>query len=89
MAAWTIVYHAEALEDLDRLPENWKARIVKKVKLLAENPYALNNNVKALKGMENRTYRLRVGDWRVIYELRDGIVVILVLRIGSRGSVYE
>jgi mRNA interferase RelE/StbE len=39
--------------------------------------------------VEERQYRLRVGDWRVIYELRDGQMLVLVLKIGSRGSVYD
>ena len=54
---------------------------------LARDPYAPNANVKALKGRP--AYRLRVGDWRAIYELDKGRVVVLVLDIGPRGSIYE
>ncbi|MEI7465120.1 MAG: type II toxin-antitoxin system RelE/ParE family toxin [Burkholderiales bacterium] len=34
-------------------------------------------------------YRLRVGDWRVIYDVESDRLVVRVLRIGSRGGVYE
>jgi mRNA interferase RelE/StbE len=87
--SWTVTYTSQAARELDRLPGNMKTRILAKVRLLAEAPYAPNNNVKALKGVEERQYRLRVGDWRVIYELRDGQMLVLVLKIGSRGSVYD
>jgi len=40
--------------------------------------------------MQNRDgYRLRVGDWRVIYDIQKEKVVILVLKIASRGEVYR
>jgi len=34
-------------------------------------------------------YRLRVGDWRVIYELQDAVMTVLVVRVGHRGDVYR
>jgi mRNA interferase RelE/StbE len=44
-------------------------------------------NVKAMKGQ--RRYRLRVGDWRVIYELHDDLLLILVVPVGHRREVYR
>ena len=71
---------------LARLPANWQKRIVAKIKEVAENPYAPNNNLKKLQGREG--YRLRIGDWRVIYELLDDELVMLVLELGARGGIY-
>lgn len=71
---------------LVKLPVNWQRRIVAKVKQVAVDPYAPNNNLKKLHGRAG--YRLRVGDWRVIYELHDDRLVMLVLDIGPRGSAY-
>jgi mRNA interferase RelE/StbE len=69
-----------------RLPVNWQKRIVAKIKEVARSPYTANNNLTKLQGRE--AYRLRVGDWRVIYELHDDRLVMLVLEIGPRGGIY-
>jgi len=66
------------------MPANEATRVIAKIELYAEDPAALSNNVKALKGRDG--IRLRVGDWRVIME--DG-VILAVLEIGARGSVYD
>lgn len=62
------------------------ARLIRsKIEQYAEAPASLANNVKKLQGRDG--YRLRVGDWRVIFD-QDG-VVLDVLQIGPRGSIYE
>lgn len=66
------------------MPAPTAALIRAKVGLYAEDPAALANNVKALKGSD--AIRLRVGDWRVIME--DG-VVLNVLDVGPRGGIYD
>ncbi|MGB3805184.1 MAG: type II toxin-antitoxin system RelE/ParE family toxin [Sphingopyxis granuli] len=66
------------------MPANTARLIRSKIEQYASDPASLANNVKALKGRD--AVRLRVGDWRVIME--DGVVVA-VLEIGSRGSIYE
>jgi mRNA interferase RelE/StbE len=69
------------------LPKNAQRTIEKKIELLALDPYARNNNVKRLEGRSG--YRLRVGDWRVIYDLNDATVTLLLLEIGARGGIYK
>ena len=79
-----ISYTRTALKALRRMPASTAALIRAKVGLYAEDPAALANNVKALKGSD--AIRLRVGDWRVIME--DG-VVLNVLDVGPRGGIYD
>jgi mRNA interferase RelE/StbE len=75
-----------AIRGLRRMPAN-AARLVRaKLDQLAVNPTRAPN-VKPLKGRPG--YRLRVGDWRVIYELDQGQRRLIVLDIGSRGSIYD
>ena len=69
------------------MPRTTAILIRDKLRELATDPYAPNNNVKKLQGREG--YRLRVGAWRVIYEIRDGQMIILVLDIGPRGGIYR
>jgi mRNA interferase RelE/StbE len=80
-----ISYTRQALKALRRMPANMAQRIIAKIEQYAEEPESQANNVKALKGREG--IRLRVGDWRVI--MNDDGVVLAVLEIGPRGSVYE
>ena len=67
------------------MPADTAQRIIAKIEQYAQDPETKANNVTALKGREG--IRLRVGDWRVI--MNDDGVVLAVLEIGPRGSVYE
>jgi len=80
-----ISYTRQALKALRRMPADMAERIMAKIEQYAQEPESQANNVKALKGREG--FRLRVGDWRVI--MNDDGVVLAVLEIGPRGSVYE
>ena len=80
-----ISYTRQALKALRRMPADTAQRIIAKIEQYAQEPETQANNVTALKGREG--IRLRVGDWRVIMN-GDG-VVLAVLEIGPRGSVYE
>ena len=84
---YKVQYRASATKMLRRMPRNVAKTVVRKIGQLAVSPYAPNNNVTRLKGEEG--YRLRVGDWRVLYEIHDDVLVIEIIKIGSRGGVYR
>lgn len=73
-----------AVKDLDRLEPPVRARIVRSLRDLASNPL---RRARKLSDPRLGTYRLRVGDWRVIFDI-DGDSV-LVLRIGHRREIYR
>ncbi len=79
-----ISYTRAALKVLRKMPADTTERIIGKIEQYAEDPASQVNNVTALKGREG--IRLRVGDWRVI--MNDEGVVLAVLDIGPRGSIY-
>ena len=81
-----ITYSKDALRTLRRMPTNVAATIRAKVEQYATDPATLTNNVKALKG-EPGVFRLRVGDWRVLFT-EDG-EVLAIIRIAPRGAAYE
>lgn len=67
------------------MPANLSALIRSKVDAYATDPASLENNVTKLVGRDG--FRLRVGDWRVIFD--DDGAVIAVVKIGPRGDVYD
>lgn len=83
---YTVVTTRAFAKALARLPVNWQKRIVDKIKEIAADPYARHNNVTRLQGRE--AYRLRIGDWRVIYELHDDRLELWALEVGARGGIY-
>lgn len=84
---YEIVFSRRALKELSKLPKDVIQRIREKLEQIALDPYGQHNNVTKLTNRPG--YRLHIGDWRVIYELQDDQLVILVLRIASRGEVYR
>ena len=84
---WSVTYTADAVRALSGMDQVIAKRIRVKILALALDPKAPNNNVKKLTGVAG--YRLRVGDWRVIYTLKQQILTIIVVRIGHRSEIYE
>jgi mRNA interferase RelE/StbE len=84
---YTVNYTKSAAKTLHKLPRNVSALIVGKINQYAADPASQGANVKKLSGAES--YRLRVGDWRVLFTIDNGVMVITILAIGSRGSIYE
>ncbi len=68
-----------------RMPANEAKRIRKKIEAYAEDPASQANNVVRLKGRNG--FRLRVGDWRVIFDKQGNVMAILA--VGPRGGIYE
>ena len=84
---YQILFTKQADRALRKMSRNTARLIREKLDQLAQNPYAQNPNVTKLQARPG--YRLRVGDWRVIYEIEDDRLIILVLKIAPRGGVYR
>ncbi len=82
---WTVKFTNRAVKARDRLPPEMRRRILKALQQLAEDPYSARN-VKALQGIDG--FRLRVGEYRVLYTLEDDILVVQVIRIAHRSAAY-
>jgi mRNA interferase RelE/StbE len=84
---YEILFSKQADKTLRKMSRNMATLIREKLDQLALDPYAKHNNATKLKNLP--AYRLRMGDWRVIYEINDDKLIILVLKIGPRGGIYE
>jgi mRNA interferase RelE/StbE len=82
---YRIEFDRAAAKELLALPNTMRDRIGAALEKLALNPAAAAN-VKALKG---GGYRLRVGDYRVLYKLKNEILVVLVIKIAHRRDAYR
>jgi len=82
---YRLEFRPAALRFLESLPQKIRVRIVAKSEALTINPYP--PGVKKLSGSE--LHRVRSGDYRIVYEVQGGALVVLVVRIGTRGEVYR
>lgn len=84
--AYEVRFKSSARRAFDSLARQLQARILAKIDPLAENPRPIGS--KKLAGPEDR-WRIRVGDFRVIYEIHDQVLVVLVIAVGHRRDVYR
>jgi mRNA interferase RelE/StbE len=82
-----VEYSKSARKALKAMPRNVAELIVEKIEALAADPFAPNNNVRKL--TSHPGYRLRVGDWRVVYLIHERALLIAVVRIAPRGEAYQ
>ncbi len=84
---YRILFAKSADKTLRKVPREMAQRIRRRLDDIVTNPYANHRDVTKLQ--DRPGFRLRVGDWRVIYEIDGDQLIILVLRIGPRGEVYR
>ena len=82
---YSIRIKKSALKELGNIDKKNRVRIVEAIDGLAENPHV----GKVLKGHLSGLRRIRVGSYRVVYEINDGEVLILVLRVAHRKEAYR
>lgn len=83
---YTINYKNSANKQLESLPTKIALAILEKIDQLETNPYP--NGYKKIKGFTDY-YRIRVGSYRVIYEVQNHELIIMVIKIGHRKDVYS
>ncbi|MFC1611288.1 type II toxin-antitoxin system RelE/ParE family toxin [Myxococcota bacterium] len=84
--SYRIEFRPAALRDLESLDKKIQVRLGKKIQKLATNPRP--SGVKKLAG-EDGFWRVRVGDYRIIYSIEDDRLVVLVIRVRHRREVYR
>jgi mRNA interferase RelE/StbE len=84
--AYTIEFTHRAEKDFRALPPAIRRRLVPKIDGLKQNPRP--RGVKSLEG-PGGILRLRVGDYRILYQVQDTRLVVLLVRIGHRRKIYR
>ncbi|MDQ0960250.1 mRNA interferase RelE/StbE [Streptomyces sp. B4I13] len=86
MSEYRTVFRAEAQAELRKVPRDMALRILAKLAELENDPMGFNTT--ALVSQPDRR-RLRVGDYRVIYAIDNGELVVWVVHVGHRSTVYD
>jgi mRNA interferase RelE/StbE len=86
MASYSIIFKPSVEKDFRGLPASVIAQLMKKIEALKTNPYP-HQSIK-LAGAE-RLYRLRVGDYRIIYGIDDRIRQIIIHYVRHRREIYR
>jgi mRNA interferase RelE/StbE len=85
MPDYKIVITKTAQKQLNELPYSAAEKLITTIKELAQNPRP--SGYKKLKGRDG--YRLRKGNYRILYEIRDTTLIINVIAIGHRKNIYK
>jgi mRNA interferase RelE/StbE len=86
VSEYRTVFRAEAQAELRKVPRDMALRILAKLAQLEKDPMGFNTT--ALVSQPDRR-RLRVGDYRVIYTIDNGELVVWVVHVGHRSTVYD
>jgi mRNA interferase RelE/StbE len=85
--AYRIEFRPGARRQFKKLPKDIRKRITASIDALAADPRP-RGSVK-MSGIEDDTYRIRVGAYRIIYSIFDDILLVLVVKIGHRKEIYR
>ena len=86
MSSYSVEVKPPARKELEALPDNVLARVLQKIEALRHAPRPAG--CKKLKGYKDQ-WRVRVGDWRVVYIIDDAARLVSITRIAHRREVYE
>ncbi|PSL19866.1 type II toxin-antitoxin system RelE family toxin [Dyadobacter jiangsuensis] len=75
-----------ALKEIQQIPKDFRIKIIETIDSLANNPRP--GGVKKLENFRN-SYRVRVGQYRIVYEIEDRQLVVEVIKVGNRKEVYR
>jgi Cytotoxic translational repressor of toxin-antitoxin stability system len=87
VAAYKVVIKPSAAKNLDQIDRRVdRERVAHRIQGLAENPRPFGSQ--KLEGVEN-TFRVRQGDYRIVYDIDDGNATVIILKVRNRKDVYR
>lgn len=88
MSAYRVEFTKSARKEFEALPSQVQTKVLDALALLSQNPFSEFLRIKKLKGAPS-LYQIRIGDYRLVYEVRGSTLVIVVIKIGHRKDVYR
>ena len=85
MGRYRVVFRKSVAQDMHRIPNGNLRRILAAIDSLSEDPRP--SGIEKLSGQER--YRMRQGDYRIIYEIKDDEVIVVVVKVGHRKDVHR
>ncbi len=85
MASYNVRVKRSAAKEIEALPPKERRWVVAKIQALASNPRPVGSE--KLSGEDK--YRLRQGDYRILYEIVDDELIVTVVKVGNRRDVYR
>ena len=85
MASYSLAFKRSVAKDLRKIPNKDVKRLLKRIDSLRDNPRA--EGCIKLSGQER--YRVRLGIYRVIYEIRESELIVMVIKVAHRGAIYK
>ena len=85
MASYRLLVKPSAVKEIETLPKQDRPRIVRKISSLARDPRPPGCEKLSVRDQ----YRLRQGDYRILYEIQDLDLVVVVVKVGHRREVYR
>ena len=82
---YSVEFSRRAARQIDGLETDLRVRVIKRIEALSDNPRP--PGVQKLSGSEG-DYRIRIGDYRVVYEIRDALLMVLIMKVAHRRQVY-
>jgi mRNA interferase RelE/StbE len=84
--AYTVEFKPAAAREFRKLPRDMQLRVATAIGRLSDEPRP--PGVRKLAGSDD-VYRVRVGDYRIIYSVRDKLLLVIVMRVRHRSNAYE
>jgi len=85
VASYSLEIKRSAAKELAQLPPKDRGRVVARIQSLADDPRPVG--AEKLSGQER--YRIRQGDYRILYEIEDQVLRVVVVKLGHRRDVYR
>ena len=85
---YQVKFTKSARKEFQRLPKRIQARVVEALSFLAGNPYSELLQIKKLRGVDE-LYRIRIGDYRLVYTIEAEELIVILVKIGHRREVYR